>query len=554
MTSTPTDLCKPCGGQYTECELDDTNTDQNTGCKLMPDGTVLCPDNKTCSPWDIVQGPETCIINDYISETINIGGAPLNVHKLLGVHEQGSLTDLSGNGAAIASSYLGNFPPSNAFDKYVTEWRSAETGPAVLETAFIGYDFGPIRLDNGRLRYGIDTYVKNNIAQIKFVQGCFPENRVTKVRIERSVDGTKWFGVAMVDVQDCEGMVTLSFAASVPSRYWRMRPVKFNGGPDDFWSVRAFQLIDNEATAVTNIQDKILLENRDRDYQELPVKMKCAYTPNDVQSMSGKWGFMFDADSWYLEVSFAQSVALLGRPFVIGDIVQLPSETQYTPDMKPVLKYLEITDVAWSVNGYTPTWVPTIQKLTAKPAMASQETQDIMGKLTRDKDASGLFDIDDGVNNKKYQDYSAISQNFEADANTMVPEKGEDYADVMKLSPDVIAWGDNIGKNMRRYDRNRTIYGIDAMPPNSEPYTEGDTMPTNPVDGAYHRLTYTYVGTGIPARLHRFSGKKNKWIFLERDHRAEIRDAKPLLQDFLNPETSTVTPPSGVDEEFKKLP
>lgn len=545
--------CKPCGGLYNECPVDETGTDTNTGCKLLPNGTILCPDTGTCSPWDITQGPEVCLITDYIEQAINIGGARLNVHKLLGIHEQGSLTDLTGQGGAIASSYLGNFPPSNAFDKYITEWRSAETGADVVKSAFIGYDFGPILLDNGRVRYGIDTYVKKNIATIKFVQGCNKENRVTQVRIERSVDGNKWFGVALVNVTDCDGLVTLNFAATVPSRYWRIRPMKFNGGPDDYWVVRAMQLIDYEATAVTNIQDKFFLENRDRDYQEEAVAMKCSYTLVDRQSPMAKAGFFFN-DDYVIEVGFRQAVSALGRPFVVGDIIQLPSETQYGPDLKPELLYLEVQEVGWSTNGYTPSWQPTILKLSAKPVIASQETQDVTGKLTRDIDESGLLDIDDGINNKKYQDYSAITQNIDAEANTNVPEKGEDYADVMKFSPEVLEWGDKIGKNMRPHDRVRTIYGIDAMPPNGLPFTEGDAFPTHPADGAYHRMTYTHVGQNIPARLYRWSAKKNQWLFLERDHRAEIRDAKPLLQEFQNPETSTVTSPQGVSEALKKKP
>jgi hypothetical protein len=122
----------------------------------------------------------------------------------------------------------------------------------------------------------------------------------------------------------------------------------------------------------------------------------------------------------------------------------------------------------------------------------------------------------------------------------------------MKLSDAVIEWGDRVGKNMRRYDRVRNIYGIDALPPNGEEYTESDEFPKNPKDGAYHRLTYTYVGKDIPARLHRWSNKKNKWIFLERDHRAEIRDAKPLLQDYENPDGSSVTSPAEVSKIIKK--
>lgn len=549
MTDNP---CKPCGGKVNECTLDDAGLDTETGCVILADGAIVCPQNDPCSPWDLSQSNEACIISDYINESLNIAGAPLNVHKLLGVHEQGSLTDLTGYGASLASSYLGNFPPKNAFTKFDTEWRSAETGADVLSRAYIGYDFGPIRLDNGRVRYGLETYVKRNITSIRIMQGCNSINRVTKVRVERSVDGEKWFGVAMVDVSDCDGWFTIDLPASVPSRYWRIRPVKFNGGVDDWWSVRALQLIDYEKTAISNIQDKFWLENRDRDYQVDPVSMKGSYTPNDVQSMSGKWGFMFDADAYYIEVNFRDTISKLGRPFVIGDIIQLPSETQYTPAMVPVLKYLEVTDVNWSTNGYTPTWQPTMQKITAKAALASQETQDIFGKLTRDTDDSGLFDIDDGVNNKKYQDYSAVTQNIEAEANTMVPLKGEDYADVMKFSDDVIAWGDKLGKNMRKHDRHRNIYGIDALPPNGLPFTEGDEFPTNPKEGDYHRLTYTYVGKDIPARLHRWSSKKNRWIYLERDHRAEIRDAKPLLQNYLSPDTSSVTSPSKISEGMKK--
>lgn len=548
MTDNP---CKPCGGKANECTIDESGVDTNTGCVIMPDGVTVCPDNDPCTLWDLSENEDACLISDYIEENINIGGAPLNVHKLLGVHEQGSLTDLSGTGSSMASSYLGNFPPSNAFTKYDTEWRSAETGTDVVSSAFIGFDFGPIKLENGRDRYGIETYVKKDIASIRLMQGCNSQNRVTKVRVERSVDGKKWFGVAMVAVADCDGWFTLNFPSSVPSRYWRIRPMQFNGGPNDWWSVRAMKLTDYEKTTVTNIQDKFWLENRDRDYQEEAVAMKCAYTPIDTQSLLGKWGMMFDADSYYLEVGFRTAVSQLGRPFVIGDIVQLPSETQYTPDLKPVLKYLEVTDVGWSTNGYTPTWKPTIQKLTAKPVIASQETQDIMGKLTRNIDKSGLFDINDGVNDKKYQDYSAITQNIEAEANTMVPEKGEDYADVMKLSPEVIAWGDRVGKDMRPYDRVRNIYGIDAMPPNGEPYTEGDAFPPAPKNGDYHRLTYTYVGKDISARLYRWSSKKARWLYLERDHRHDIKNAKPLLQVYENPDTSTVTDPSKISQEIK---
>jgi hypothetical protein len=541
--------CK-CGGKINECVLDD-NIDTSTGCIVLGDG-IICPDSSACNNWDITQSNDACLISDYIEEKINISGAPLNVYKMLGVHAQNTLSDLTGDGSAISSSYLGNFPPKNAFIKFDNEWRSAETGSDVVKYSFIGYDFGPIRLNNGRLRYGIDTYVKRNLSSIKIMQGCDSKNRVTQVRIERSMDGKKWFGVSIEEVADCDGWFTINFPSSVQSRYWRIRPLSFNGSAEDWWSIRGLVLSDSEKTEVSNIQDKIFLENRDRSYQTESIPMKCSYTPIDTQSFLRKWGMSFDND-YYLEVGFRDALMKLGRPFVIGDILQLPSETQYTPDMTPVLKYLEVTDVSWSVNGFTPSWQPTMQRLTAKPLIASQETQDITGKLTRSIDSSGLMDIDDGVAGKKYQDYSGISQNIKAESNNYVPEKGEDYAVIKKLSKDVIDWGDKIGKDMRRYDRNRNVYGIDAMPPNELPYTQGDEFPTKPSNGDYHRLTYDHINSDLPARLYRYSSAKERWIYLETDRRASIRDTLPPYQEFIDSNTSSVTAPNDISNELEKI-
>jgi hypothetical protein len=513
--------------------------------QLRPD--LACPTDNPKPTFELTENNDSCIIDNYVSESITVGGAVVNVFKLLGVHEQGKLQDLTGNGSAISNGDHPNFPASNAFTLYETEWHSSQTGTDVIKGAFIGYDFGEILLDNGRKRYGIETFVKFDVASIRIRQGCRKENRATRARIERSNDGEKWYGVGIVSLPDCDGAAIVNFNKSVPSRYWRLRPVAFNGGPNDHWAIQALQLLDYESTKIQNIQDRIFLENRDRDYDENPIRIKASYQPIDLQSFQSKFGFgsLFSGEEWILEVSFSGTVGAIGRPFVIGDIIQLPSETQFNPTLQPVLRYLEIVDVAWSTNSYTPSWVPTMQRLIARPVMASQETQDILGKLTADQDNLGTVDINDGQNNKKYQDYSAITQTIDADQNTAVPERGVDYADVAKISDEFYEWAEEQGSRdvARRIDRVRAQYGFDAMPPNGEPYTQGDTFPDNPKDGDYHRLTYTQIREGIPARLHRYSEAKKKWIFLEKDRRAEFRNTKPTLQNLLDPDTSTVTNP-----------
>lgn len=509
---------------------------------------VPCAPNDLCTEWDLTESSDACYIDAYMQEQINISGATINVHKLLGVHEQTTIQDQTGFGSAISSGDLANFPKENAFNKLISAWHSLQQGVDVVANGYIGYDFGEIKLPNGRLRYGIETFVKKDVAMVKIKQGCDSNTRATKVRVERSSDGVTWYGVQVLNLQDCDGLVTYAFKRTVPSRWWRLRPLEFNGGANDSWVVQAVQLIDYEITQIGNIQDRLLLENRDRDYAETPESMKAVYQLVDNRLNATPWGFN-PTDEMVFEVSFSAALASLGRPFVIGDIMEVPSETQYSPTLRPIKKYVEITDVAWSTNGYTPGWQPTLQRLIAVPAVVSQETQDLFGKLTRDTDDSGLADNDDG-GNPFYQDFSTITDTHKADANTAVPERGTDMAGIAEVSQEMIDFGDeHPNLDMRKFARSRHVYGVDAMPPNGEAYTQGDSFPESPSDGDYHRLTYTEIRQGIPARLYRFSSIKGYWVYLETDRRAQYKDTNNVLEEFLDPEQSTVTNPYEVDED-----
>lgn len=534
---------------------DTTNACFDGMCVEVRDGQ-LCPVDNFRSPWELTgNSSDACITDSYLAEQLNIGGADINVYKLLGIHEQGKLVDLTGDGSPISGGSHPNFPAKNAFDLFKTEWRSSQVGQNILTSSFIGYDFGQIRLDNDRLRYGIETFIKHNISTVRIKQGCDTINRATKVRLERSHDGERWFGVGISNVADCDGIVTLSFPASVPSRYWRIRPVEFNGGPTDYWSIQALQLIEYEATTVDNIQDKVFMENRDRDYAEFPVKLKGTYSPQDNQMFVSMWGPAngLGGEQYSIELSWSDVVRVLGRPLVIGDIIQLPSETQYSATLTPVLKYLMVNDVEWSPNGYSAQWIPLLVRIIAQPAYASPETQDVFGKMTEDYDETGLADVGDGVDNKKYQDIFDIDHTIRAEANTKVPERGEDTANVQKFSDEVYEWEAEHGNaEIQRYDRARNLWARDGMPPNGEPFTQGDEFPPNPKDKDYHRLTYTKIRQGIPPRLYRYSKNKGTWIFLETDKRAYNAVIGRRLQEFSDPESSTVTPPDKIDEEFKK--
>ncbi len=487
-------------------------------------------------------------IDDLVNESLNIAGATLNIFKLLGVHEQGKLVDVTGKGEAVSNGDLPNFPAENAFDVFISEWRSIQRGTGVLASAFIGYDFGDIKTnDDSRRAYGIDTSIYKLVATIAIKQSSQAVRRVTRARVERSDDGIKWYGVQVIPLPDDDCLNTIQFKSSVPSRFWRLRPLDFNGSDtNDIWAVVAFQMFHNYiATDEYNIQDMVLLENRDRDYNDESIPIKAYYDLQDSLSELSVFGLEVPSLTLYMDVSFSASVAALGRPLVIGDIMEVPSEAQFSAKMEKVLKWMEVTDVSWSTTGYTPGWKPTLLRIVVQPAFVSEETQDIFGDLAETlPDGVGYVEGEDG-NSSIYQDYFDVSQTIEAEARDAVPERGAEGSSTIRAfeQEELESARDQGLPNLNKIGLNSTgLYVEDAMPPNNAPFTEDTIYPETPTHGDYHRLTYTGLADDIPARLYRYSDTKGRWVYLETDLRAQFNPAKPTLKEF-------ITSPNAVNED-----
>lgn len=488
-----------------------------------------------CSPFQLSNDTKANkYINSVVNEGLNIGGAVIHIFKLLGIHEQEKLVDLTGNGTPVASGEYPQFPVLNAFTHNIAEWRSVQRGPMVTSAAFLGYDFGEIKLDNGRLRYGTETEVKQHITSILIQQGCETNTRVTKARVERSNDGVQWFGVAIIDLANDDLEHWIDIKQSAPSRFWRIRPLVFTGGANDFWTVRKLGLSEYLKTDVTNVQDEYgFMENRDRSYATDPLTLKGYYSILDVQTDLTRFGYDFN-DSYVFQIGFDSIVRALNRPIVVGDILEIPSEVQYDVHLKPVKKFLEVTDVSWASVGFTPGYQPTLYTVVAQPMIASQETLDIVGgNINAPSTDNEFFDM---FNDHFSPENMASDINVRADANTAVPEMGTDSADEMVFPDDMLvkAAKKRIGLVKLTTKGESLPYIEDGMPPNGESYTEGPSLPTNGTDGAYHRLTYINVKDPIPTRLYKFSSIKNRWIFMEEDKRMRMNSIKPQYDMFLN--------------------
>lgn len=553
------------------------------------------------------------------AEALEIAGVGVNVFKLLGVHEQGKLIDLTSNGFPLAGGTASGSNIASAFDTSIgTIWRSSQVGPAVVSApAYIGYYFGTKKTHTGTERYGKPQFIVENISTIRIKQSDNPARRATRIRLDRAdgaltptnpyfiglgngtienikvgynsqpgaiivtatssstfnvehstlgligtaniidrfvsnvvsfqiASGTTafdigdmfafelelaWKRVDIKDVNSSNNLETVHFKASSPSPYWRIVPVVFAGGPSDPWEIDELQMLDYEQTTIDNIQDFFFQENRDRDYANCSLQLRAQYVPFDSIGDLGKFGLSI-LDQYVFTVSFARMIEILGRPVVTGDILELSSELQWDHNMKPVKKFLEVTDTGWSSEGYTPGWKPILFRFQAVQLTPSQENRDIIGSadnyLFKTSDQTFFDQFEKQVTTIAHE---ATSENAATTKNES-PEQGQDPMD--------IASGAALLGTQTTPD-NHDLYIEDGLPPDGLPYGEGFKLPdpSTMTDGEYFRLNYP-PETGIPSRLYKFNGVKVKWQFVETDRRMEGSSFKKSVRKVLQSGTTSL--------------
>jgi hypothetical protein len=489
--------------------------------------TYVAP-NINLGTWDLNSdacgGKDTVYMENLAAQALEIAGAKVNVFRMLGIHEQGLLQDLTVSGNPISSGSAPGYLLSDAFNANAGTWQSSQVGPAVLNS-FIGYNFGTKKTATGTERYGVPQPIRQEITTIRIQQSQNPLNRVLQARIERSDDGgVTWKRVDVVNLPNTGNIETIALKQSALSPIWRIVPLLFAGGPTDSWEVEQIQLMNYTQTNLSNIEDMVFLENRDRDYADISIQLRAHYDLIDVQTELTKFGI--DLPQQYIfTVSFARMVELLGRPVVIGDIVELPSEIQYDPNLTAVRKWLEVIDTGWSTEGYAPGWKPIMFRFTATPTIASQENMDL---FKSDKGYDTLVDgdfmaADSPLNMLAQETTEAVLKKAVED----VPVTGADTSGIQS--------GMDLFNNVGSYD-GRDYSVEDAMPPNDLPYTEGMAFPTSPSEADYHRMTYD-PSTKLPTKLFQWNHVKHKWIYLETDRRMIQSSYRPSLRAVLESTT-----------------
>jgi hypothetical protein len=459
--------------------------------------------------------------NNYVTEQLYIGGHTLKVYKLLGIHEQHQLSPLGGD--VIANGEFPEFLAANVSKNDCSEWHSPLYCGTRNINQYIGYDFGPIKLRTGQTKYAIHTEVKYHVCSLLLQQGDLEKNRISKARIERSDDGKIWKGVAIISMPNDNQEHWIDVKQSAPSRYWRLVPTEYLGKETDLWIVKKLSFSEYAKTSLNNTQADIFLEMRDRSYSTEPVDLKAMYDLHEIRTDLSQFGIELK-DQYTAKMGFDLTVSILGRPIIIGDIVEVPCEVQYDRMLNPIKKLLEVTDINWDTGSFSTSWQSTTYMITFQPVISSQETADLFGNLNSD-----FFDSVETFNTTAIKS----SEILRAESNTLVPERGANRNENNNLPQSFIDKVKNVGLDLSHMNINPTDVHMECgMPPDGLPYTEGDNFPENPKDKDYHRMTYSNLEDPVAPRLYRYNLKNNRWVFMEQDKRFRANSTRPPLDTY----------------------
>lgn len=356
----------------------------------------------------------------------------------------------------------------------------------------------------------------------------------------------------------------------------------------------ATQPVYNELSPL-NIQDLLLLENRDRVYAPDVYVMRAVYNTQDVDFDLTQFGLFLNNDTLFLTFHYNDMIDVLTRKIMAGDVLELPNLKDYNPlnanIPQPLPKYYVVQDAAFASEGFSQTWLPHLWRVKATPLTNAQEYKSILDKPVVSQqiwDPDNYYPAGSIVNygdvyyraianvpadteitdTTKWQPYTPPTQSdvfstrtkdqeindaILTQADIEVPLSGYDVSKFyimpttedgqpanpygLPINSDVSVDGTQGGMDVtpRAFGYTLGYLTGDNVAPNGLPVTPGVTFPLNPVAGDYAlRLDYK------PNRLYRFDGRR--WVKIQDAVRTDLNNGpanKTLRSSFVN-NTETV--------------
>ena len=133
--------------------------------------------------------------------------------------------------------------------------------------------------------------------------------------------------------------------------------------------------------SVTNIQDLLFLENRDRKYDSSIYRIRGLYNVQNIDFNLSQFGLFIDNDTLFMTVHINDFIKYIGRKPISGDVLELPHLTdQFALGDSDVSlpRYYVIEDVGRASEGFSATWYPHLYRLKLKKITDSQAFADIL--------------------------------------------------------------------------------------------------------------------------------------------------------------------------------
>ena len=151
----------------------------------------------------------------------------------------------------------------------------------------------------------------------------------------------------------------------------------------------------NNALGETTIQDIVFLENRDRKYDQTIYTIRGHYQVQDIDFNLSQFGLFLQNDTVFMTIHINNSVDLIGRKIMSGDVFELPNLVDehalndYTVSLK---RFYVVEDINRAAEGFSATWFPHLYRIKLKPMVDSQEFRDILEVPVDDDIYAGVYD------------------------------------------------------------------------------------------------------------------------------------------------------------------
>ncbi len=145
----------------------------------------------------------------------------------------------------------------------------------------------------------------------------------------------------------------------------------------------------------STIQDLVFLENRDRKYSQDVLVIRGHYPVQDLDFNLSQFALLLDNDNLYMTIHINNSVDLIGRKIMSGDVFELPNlKDEYAlNDFDMSLKRFYVVEgVTRAAEGFSPTWYPHLYRVKLKPMTDSQEFKDILERPADSDIYAGDYD------------------------------------------------------------------------------------------------------------------------------------------------------------------